>query len=247
MTSMKRRLTGKTMMTIISALLILVVAVPAVSAFEAHALNVTVRVEQPDYPTLYKTMRFATDDEIVEFLDLIDNMDPPAVNFPSGTPNVGVDNATNVPMNTFILWVVTIFVNNNDDEEENCWTDLIIKDNFSAELGGVILGDEVIDLFIKTHSRGKKPTKEIFETQYRITWYVTWDDTVEPPDNLDTFCPGASAFAQLYVWTKLNPAGHQEYTSPGTYTMNSGPTAKWYKDGQQFSFDGESLYITVYP
>ena len=123
-------------------------------------------------------------------------------------------------------------------------------------MGGIPLGTEIVDLFVKTHSRGKFKKEIIeFETQYRITWYVTCEDEIpeppaEPPeeclDNSGLLCPGQSEYLQLYLWTKLNPAGNQEYTSPGTYTMNSGPNVKWFNlEGQQFSYDGEPLYITV--
>jgi hypothetical protein len=48
----------------------------------------------------------------------------------------------------------------------------------------------------------------------------------------------------MYVWTKKNPAGKQEYTSPGEYTLNSGPTAKWLDpEGHQGSYAGLSLPI----
>jgi hypothetical protein len=52
------------------------------------------------------------------------------------------------------------------------------------------------------------------------------------------------------VWTKLNPAGRQEYTSSGHYEFNSGPTMKWldaWPNGQQSSMEAPSLYLDVYP
>jgi hypothetical protein len=74
---------------------------------------------------------------------------------------------------------------------------------------------------------------------------VTWNDTAE--DNLDELCPGDGVETlTLLVWTKLNPAGHQEYTTPGRYEFNSGPTAKWWDGWQQQSSEGPSLYIDVY-
>ena len=247
----KMRPTGKTLITIIIAVAVLAVGIPLVSAYEAHAINVTVHVENRPYETLFKTMRLATGNEtsgeIGEFLALVEAMDPEPVNFPPGTPNVGVTDPANVPVDTFILWLVTIVVTNTENYP---WTDVVVKDNFSAELGGQPYGTDVVDLFIKTHSKGKSK-KEIFETQYRITWYVTCLDSPGPGECVDNggeLGEGESAYLELYVWTKLNPAGHQEYTSTGTYTMNSGPNVKWFdSEGQQFSFDGEPLYITVYP
>jgi len=255
MALLRRRLTSRTLISVITAVLVLAVGMPLVSAYEAHTINVTVRVEERPTDTLVKTMRLATGDEtsgeIYEFLTLVGSMDPPIPNFPSGVPNIGCDNATNVPINTFILWLVTISVSNTDDY---CWTDVVVKDNFSAELGGVTIGEVPVDVFVKEHSRGNSKKEKIikeFETQYRITWYVTcegWDEVnevclVQDPIGL---CPGESAHIEMYVWTKLNPAGHQEYTSPGTYTMNSGPNLKWYDlEDHQHSFDGEPLYITA--
>ena len=262
MTLLNRRLTGRTLITVITAVAVLAVGMPMVSAYEAHMINVTCRVGKPPGDTLLKTMRLANETEIDEFLAIAVPMDIP--NFPPGRPNPWLDGLMDppvsddvVPMNTFILWVVTISVGNT---EGYCWTDVIVHDNFSAELGGVPLGSEIVDLFVKTHSKGKSK-KEIFETQYRITWYVTCLDDPDNPDdpygtgectdNSGEFVQMESAYLQLYLWTKLNPALHQEYTSPGTYTMNSGPTVKWYgcepPEDHQHSFDGEPLYITVYP
>jgi len=247
---------GKTLISVIIAVAVLAVGMPLVSAFEAHTVNVHVTVKGRPRETLVKTMRLATNegeiDEIQEFLDLALARDPPIPNFPPGNPNPWLfdtevdppvsDNV--VPKDTFILWVVRIDVSNTEDLGNPCWTDVVVKDNFSAELGGIPLGTDVVDLFVKSHSRGKSK-KEIFETQYRITWYVTWDEVWE--DNSGLLCPGESAYLELYLWTKLNPALHQEYTSTGTYTMNSGPNVKWFNlEGQQFSFDGEPLYITAY-
>ena len=243
MALLRRRLTSRTLISVITAVAVLAVGMPLVSAYEAHTINVTCHVEDRPRDKLVKSMMLVTDElEIDEFLATALSRDPPIPNFPYPPtyPNIGCDNATNVPINTFVLWLVTISVSNNGTE---CWTDVVVKDNFSAELGGVAMGTEVVDLFIKKHTRGKSQ-KEIFETQYRITWYVTWDEAWE--DNSGLLCPGESAYLELYLWTKLNPAGHQEYTSTGEYTMNSGPNLKWYIEDQQFSYDGEPLYIIAY-
>lgn len=52
----------------------------------------------------------------------------------------------------------------------------------------------------------------------------------------------------LVVSTDINPADHQEYTSPGCYEMNSGSTVKAVvaSTGKQFSAESESIRIHVY-
>lgn len=247
MAVLKKRQTGKTLAAVIAVVMLLAIAVPAVSAYEAHMVNVTVRVEH-QFDDFGKTMWLVTDvDEIQTFLDLAVSMEIPNFPYPPTYPNVGVTDPANVPINTFILWVVRIVVPNPNDYP---MTEVVLKDNFSAELGGVPLGTDVVDLFVKSHSRGKHK-KEIFETQYRITWYVTCIEPNPNPEDPEVclnnggwLLPGASDYLDIYVWTKLNPAGWQSYTSEGCYTMNSGPNLKWLDDaGQQFSLDGEPLYV----
>lgn len=53
----------------------------------------------------------------------------------------------------------------------------------------------------------------------------------------------------LVVSTDTNPAGHQEYTSPGCYALNSGATVKAIlaSTGKQFSAETPSIWIRVLP
>jgi hypothetical protein len=113
---------------------------------------------------------------------------------------------------------------------------VVITDHFGAELGvnGEVLSQGVLDLTVIEHSRGKVKT-DTFDTQYRITWQLGDVCVEDGPQTLT-----------LLVWTKLNPAGNQEYTTPGRYEFNSGPTAKWWDGWQQQSSEGPSLYINVY-
>ncbi len=209
-------------------------AVPLVSAYEAHLINVTAHVEERF--NIVKTMRLATPDEIRDF----------GTPCPDPNPQTGTDPA-NVPIETCVVWLVTITASN---PHSYSITEVVVTDNFSAEMAGEPLGSIPVDLFIKTHSRGKSG-KESFETQYRITWYVTWQsgEPADPEtiDNSGWLEPGGSATLEILVWTKLNPSGRQEYTSPGTYTLNSGPTMKWRDpDGYQGSNEGPPLNITAY-
>ncbi len=53
----------------------------------------------------------------------------------------------------------------------------------------------------------------------------------------------------LVVSTDTNPAGHQEYTSPGCYALNSGATVKAIlaSTGKQFSDETPGIRIRVFP
>lgn len=253
MTILKKGQTGKILVTAIAVIGVLAVVVPLVSAYESYAINVTARVEER-FNTV-KTIRLATDLEIQEAID-------GGVTFPDGLfrpyppDSLNVDFPNIVPTFTTVVWVATIGIFNPHDY---AMTNVVVKDNFSAEVGGVPMDWAPVDLFIKTHSRGKGK-KEPFETQYRITWYVTYegpfpfplDPEFDPAEfNTGVMLPGDSEFLELLVWTKENPSGKQEYTTKGFYTLNSGPTAKWFdappaEGGHQFSFDYEPVFIEAF-
>jgi hypothetical protein len=103
---------------------------------------------------------------------------------------------------------------------------VVVTDHFGAELDGQPLSDLPVDVQVITHSGGHFH-QDNFETQVRITWCVTGDLVDGECVDGGALLPGESAFMDMLVWTKLNPAGKQEYTCPGTYEMNSGATAKW--------------------
>ena len=245
MALLKKRQIGKTLITAITAVAVLAVAVPLVSAYEAHTINVQAHVKERF--NVVKTMRLATQTEIDEWL-----LAHEGFSFPSDPNPSGVDDPAYVPIETCVVWVVTICIYNPHSDN---MTEVTIKDNFSAEMAtGEPLSSLPVDLDIKWHDRGKGK-KEPFATQYRIVWYVTWlfgeDPEDEDWDNSGILEPGDSACLELMVWTKKNPSGKQEYTSPGLYTLNSGPTAKWYdappdEGGHQFSFDGDPLFIEAF-
>ena len=227
----------KKFLPLIIVVAVLATTIPAVAAYEAYMINVTARVEMKFGTGPHKFIRLATQDDIdasgVDFAEL--GLDP----------DLTLTDPFNIPMYTCVVWVVTIVY---QPPEDVCVTDVVVTDRFGAELGvnGEPIGEGVFDLTIIEHSRGKAKV-DTFDTQYRITWYVTWNDVMQ--DNLDELCPGDGVQTlTLLVWTKLNPAGHQEYTTPGHYQFNSGPTAKWIDvlTGQQQSIEGASLYIDVY-
>ena len=139
-----------------------------------------------------------------------------------------------VPVETCVVWMVTIAVSNPHDY---AMQNVVVKDHFGAELAVAVWnvdpGSTVVDVSWKIHTR---PDGTEFITQYRVTWDV---GVLAPSGD-----PGDSATLDLLVWTKLNPAGHQEYTTPGFYTLNSGATMKWLDpDGHQFSSSTPSLEL----
>ena len=247
MALLKKRQIGKTLITAITVVAVLAVTVPLVSAYEAHTINVQARVKERF--NVVKTMRLATDAEIEEAISAnVTFPDTLIRTYPPGT--LDPDYPDEVPIDTCVVWVVTISICNPHTDN---MTEVVVKDNFGAELAGEPLDDVPVDVDFKYHSRGKgKKEKDPFTTQYRIIWYVTFESgDVENPETVDNsgvMEPGECAYVELLVWTKLNPAGHQEYTSPGLYTLNSGPTAKWFdappdEGGHQFSFDADPLYV----
>ena len=57
---------------------------------------------------------------------------------------------------------------------------------------------------------------------------------------------GQCAAIFLHVWTDHNPAGKQEFTSYGTYEMNSGAVVKWFDSfGKQHSAETASIVIST--
>ena len=225
---MRIRVPKKFLPVIIVGVLLLAM-VPAVAAYEAHVVNVTARVKARF--NIIKTMRLATDEEI----------GTSGITFPSTHPNETDDGvpvtgpANVVPMETCVVWMVTITVSNPHDYEMQ---NVVVTDHFGAELA-VDVWDvdpgETTNVVVdpKTHTR---PDGSTFETQYRVTWYV---GVLAPSGE-----PGDSATLEMLVWTKLNPAGKQEYTSPGFYTLNSGATMKWLDpDLHQFSSSTLSLEL----
>lgn len=211
---------------------LLAAIVPGVSAYEAHLVTINVHLEGEWRADFAKTMRLATAEEIADS----------GIAFPS-TPNPPtVLDPFNVPMYTCVVWMVTLdFINTTDDWIYN----VVIKDHFGAELGGHPLDDMPVDLIIVSHKTGSAK-KELFETQYRITWYVD-RDVADPAAPVQGIAPGQTSQLKILVWTKLNPSGRQEYTSRGYYEFNSGPTAKWEdRYGVQSSAEAPSLYVTVY-
>ena len=238
---MRKLITGKFLPVIIAAALLMTM-VPLVSAYEAYTINVKIRVKERF--NCFKTIELASPDDVQYLIGeglIPANTDPEQ-------PGVDPDYPTEVPTETCVVWLLKLTMCNPHSYNI---TDVTVKDYFGAELTGETVIDDVpVNVIVRTQTRGKS-YKESFLSQTRIIWYVTYrdGDVTDPDDvdNLDIMEPGECAYLYMYVWTKLNPAGKQSYTSPGDYTLNSGPTAKWLDpEGHQDSFEGESLHIHAF-
>ncbi len=275
---MRLKLSGKFLPIVIAGVLLMVM-VPAVSAYEAHVVDIKAHVEGRF--DIIKAMRPATSENITYALSSTN------ITFPE-TPYLGpdvelIDGVWHVPVGKVIVWMVTITVRNNYGYD---MTDLMVRDHFGAELTG--MDGDVIDPFYGTvgdgiywieHTDGS--VSEIYPgdagpvlfyyrkqdppemAQFTIFWYADYAggdphmnqpvkendlrNKVQPVDNSNFIGPGESTTLTLMVWTRINPGGHQEYTSSGDYDLNSGPTAWWLdeEEGQQFSSSAPSIPVIV--
>ncbi len=146
-----------------------------------------------------------------------------------------------VPIKTCVWWVLRITVTNTFDETMD---DVVVTDNFAAELFGEPLDSLPVHVKVLTHTRGGVH-QQTFITQVRMHWCVTGEkfnvdpgrDEVVGTGDDDVTCknpenqlfPGESETLEMLVFTKLNPNGQillqkegvydprfQEYTSPCT-------------------------------
>lgn len=114
---------------------------------------------------------------------------------------------------------------------ENYWAttaeNVRLYDRFGAELmvvGWTAVGTFDYDPYFYTKGNSEKV-------------FLFWD--------IGTHEPGEYATLYLTMATDINPGGHQEYTSPGCYMLNSGATVKKVYDGVQYSWETPQLPIEV--
>jgi len=131
------------------------------------------------------------------------------------------------PLGTDVHWQIRITVSlpsSWDGPIEN----VIVKDRFGAEIEidayMYITGDDWTKLEISTKGKSEK----VF-----LTWYI------------GTLSPGETAQLKLLISTDHNPAGKQEYTSPGCYELNSGAVLKFTYQGKQHSAYTEPIKVSV--
>jgi hypothetical protein len=141
-------------------------------------------------------------------------------------------------------WAVVIDIVNPFSYTMN---DTVITDRFGAEIEidepfpysithGTVSNTTTEDKS-KGPAKGKPDKRKGTSEKVFLTWEI---------GDLD---PGETARLILLVSTDLNPAGHQEYTSPGIYELNSGATLKFIDPLQdmQLSAVTDSIYVTVLP
>ena len=126
-------------------------------------------------------------------------------------------------LNTETQWTLVISVTN---PFEYTMENTVITDRFGAE----IEIDEEVSI---THGTCSFTTKGKSEKVF-LTW------------NIGDILEGETAQLILLVSTDLNPAGKQEYSTPGVYEMNSGATLKFNDlEQKQHSEVTDSIYVTV--
>jgi len=135
---------------------------------------------------------------------------------------------TTVPLFTKVDWNFTFIVKNNYKYE---MTNPALKDYFGAELvydPNTVIANLLTDP-VFTLSTGKAQ-------QVRLAW------------NLPNLQQGEAFMLQVTVSTGQTPSTtpKQQYTSPGTKTLNSGATLKWLDNtGAQQSLTTPSIYVTA--
>lgn len=125
-----------------------------------------------------------------------------------------------VPLHTIEWWNITYLVTNINDYEIS---DVIVKDNFGANLNVTLISSTKGDYYQYTNKPGN---------QYRFKWEI------------GNMAPLETVSLKLNISTGLNPAGKQEFTEPGLKVLNSGATVKW-KDnnGKKDSAETGQIFI----
>lgn len=117
---------------------------------------------------------------------------------------------TQVPTSTRMEWTFYFIVKN---DTEATMRDLVLTDRFGAELDALDYY-EVNFVYASPGWTFEQSTSKSGQ-QDRIRWTI------------DELAPMNRGLLVLTVATKTNPAGKQQYASPGTYTLNSGAVLKW--------------------
>jgi PKD repeat protein len=110
---------------------------------------------------------------------------------------------------TYYEWVLQISVTNVGGRAA---TDVEVRDMLPAELGLLELvasNGEAISFV--TGTRALPPSNTIGPVR---STHITW--------TIDSMAPGETETLTMRICTRLNPAGRQEFTSPGVYSLNDG-------------------------
>lgn len=130
------------------------------------------------------------------------------------------------PLGTDVEWSMGITVELPDDwggDVEN----VVVYDRFGAEI-------EIEEPFPVCISQGtvSYTTKGKSEKAF-----LKWE--------IGTLSPGDTACLEILISTDLNPAGKQEYTSPGCYELNSGAVLKFTFEGKKYSAHTHPIIVQV--
>ncbi len=123
-----------------------------------------------------------------------------------------------------VVWLMHITVSNWRSSGD--YTDVVVSDRLGAEL-------EIDSPFNMTQGN-----IEARLTGKSLKIHLFW--------HVGTLAPGEEAHLFFIASTDLNPAGKQEYTSPGRYELNSGPTMIYMWQGHQHSYDAHSIWVAVH-
>jgi len=111
---------------------------------------------------------------------------------------------------------------------------------------GVYGGSTLMDVVVTDNLAAELQIDDYSTTRGTVSWYTTGkSDKVHLKWSMDNLPANWNAYLYLTVSTDLNPSGRQEYTSPGCYELNSGPTMKFTVDGSQQSIEMNSIIIEV--
>lgn len=121
-----------------------------------------------------------------------------------------------VPLKTDVQWSFGITVDLPGD-----WGGAIENVVVYDRLGAEIEIDEPFPVSI-SHGTVSYTTKGKSEKVF-----LTWD--------IGRLLPGESARLEINISTDHNPAGKQQYTSPGCYELNSGAVLKFKFEGKKYS------------
>lgn len=125
-----------------------------------------------------------------------------------------------------VIWILSIVLHNN---LTSTMTDVVVEDRLAAELAiNTTFGFQKTKGSVSYYTTGKSE-------KVHLTWEV------------GDLAPGELVVLWFKVYTDLNPAGRQEYTSPGIYELNSGPVMKFYVGGVQDSWELNEILVTVLP
>ena len=111
---------------------------------------------------------------------------------------------TTVPVHTYEEWKVRILVT-NDGLARNLTIEDTIPNEFDVDLGRTSASAGTYEFVAMGNGNGAT----------KLTWNVSLE-------------AGESAYLDMLIYTKKNPAGKQEFTSCGRYPLNDGATIKGY-------------------